>query len=281
MKDKNITTIIAFLIITSVMSAGIFIWMFTSSEVSFEMIICMMFAPGISALLTSKLYKEKIRDYGWKLGKANFLGYSYVLPIIAAFIAYGLAWMSGLAEFTTEGFGILRYARWLGLQEPVSFGVSVFLRLTMGFLFTSLFVFGEEVGWSGFLTPKLLKNFSIPATSLIIGGYWAIWHYPAIIAGEYGTGAPLWIALPGFTLVLIGASFLRTFLVFKSRSLWTGVIIHASHNMFLMGSFWTLTVHKGYANYVVSETGIGLGIIYIFVALLFIRCCNHSIATMK
>lgn len=270
-KKNNMKQISAFLIITSLISAGIFIWMFTSPEVSFEMVICMMFAPGVSALITSLLFKEKIRDYGWKLGKARFLGYSYVLPILAAFIAYGLAWLSGLADFTTERFGNLQFARWLGLQEPVSFGVSAFLRLTIGFLFTSIIVFGEEVGWSGFLTPKLLKIYSAPVTSLIVGGYWAIWHYPAIIAGEYGTGAPLWIALPGFTLVLIGASFLRTFLVHKSGSLWNGVVIHASHNMFLMGSFWTLTVHKGYANYFVSETGIGLGIIYILVALLFIR----------
>jgi membrane protease YdiL (CAAX protease family) len=188
-----------------------------------------------------------------------------------------LAWLSGLADFTAEGFGNLRYAGWLGLQEPVSFVVSALLRLTLGFLFTSLFVFGEEVGWSGFLTPKMLKIFSPHITSLIVGGYWALWHYPAIIAGVYGTGAPLWIALPGFTLVLIGASFLRTFLVHKSGSLWNGVVIHASHNMFLMGSFWTLTVHKGYANYFVSETGIGLGIVYILVALLFIRIQNHLI----
>jgi len=229
----------------------------------------MMYVPGISALITSLIFRDKIRNYGWKFGKVRFLGYSYILPIIAAFIAYGLVWLSGLAEFTSEDFRYLRYARWLGLEEPVSFGVSVILRLTMGFLFTSLFVFGEEVGWSGFLTPKLSKISSVTVTSLVVGGYWAIWHFPAIIAGVYGTGAPLWVALPGFTLVLIGASFLRTVLRLKSGSLWVGVVIHASHNMFLMGSFWTLTVHKGYANYLVSETGVFLGIVYIIVAIIF------------
>lgn len=268
-KEKVVKQIIAFLIITSVISAGIFVWMFNSPEVTTGMIILMMWAPGISALMTSLIYRDKIRTYGWKFGKVRFLGYSYILPIIASFIAYGLVWLSGLADFTTESFGFLRYARWIGLEEPVPFIVSVILRMSIGILFTSLFVLGEEIGWSGFLTPKLLKISSVTVTSLVVGGYWAIWHFPAIIAGVYGTGAPLLVALPGFTLVLIGASFLRTVLRLKSGSLWVGVIIHASHNMFLMGSFWTLTAHKGYANYLVSETGVFLGIIYIMVAIIF------------
>lgn len=268
-KENVIKQIIAFLIITSVISAGIFIWMFNSPEVSMGMIILMMWAPGISALMTSLIYRDNIRNYGWKFGKIRFLGYSYILPIIASFIAYGLVWLSGLADFTTENFGFLRYARWVGLEEPVPFIVSVILRMSIGILFTSLFVLGEEIGWSGFLTPKLSKISSVTVTSLIVGGYWAIWHFPAIIAGVYGTGAPLWIALPGFTLVLIGASFLRTVLRLKSGSLWVGVIIHSSHNMFLMGSFWTLTAHEGYANYLVSESGSFLGIVYLIVAIIF------------
>jgi membrane protease YdiL (CAAX protease family) len=157
------------------------------------------------------------------------------------------------------------------LEEPVSFGVSVILRMTIGIFFTILFVFGEEVGWSGFATPKLLKISSVTTTTLIVGGYWALWHFPAIIGGIYGSGTPLWIALPGFTLVLIGASFFRTVLRNESGSLWTGVILHASHNMFLMGAFWTLTNHEEKAAYWVSETGVILGLIYILAGILFWR----------
>jgi hypothetical protein len=41
--------------------------------------------------------------------------------------------------------------------------------------------------------------------------------------------------------------------------------------MFAMGSFYTLTVHQGYANYLVSETGVVLGITYIIISVLFSR----------
>jgi len=265
-KEKVLKQIITFLIITSVISAVIFVWMFNSSEVTTGMIFFMMWAPGISALITSLIFRDKIRNYGWKFGKVRFLGYSYILPIIVSFIAYGLVWLSGLGDFSAETFGDTRWARMLGLEVPVSFGVSLLLKMTVGFLFATIFVIGEEIGWSGFLTPKLSKITSITVTSVVVGGYWAIWHYPAIIGDIYGLGTPLWVALPGFTLVLIGASFLRTVLRLKSGSLWTGLILHTSHNMFLMGAFKDLTVNKGYTYYIVSETGIGLGIIYILIA---------------
>ena len=108
-------------------------------------------------------------------------------------------------------------------------------------------------------------------TSLLVGGYWALWHYPAIIGGFYGTGTPLWVALPGFTLVLVGASFLRTVLVRKSESLWAGVILHVSHNVIVMGMFYDMTVKRGYAGYLVSETGVFLGLVYLLIAVIFWR----------
>jgi membrane protease YdiL (CAAX protease family) len=263
--------VITFLAITSIVSAGLFVWLFHDGGENMVAIALMMWSPGISALLTSLIYKEGIRNYGWKLGEARYLGYSYILPIVVAVIAYGLVWLSGMADFSAQAFGYTRWARMLGLQEPVSFGVAWLLRMSIGMLFTSIFTLGEEIGWSGFLTPKLSKMTSVPVTSMIVGGYWAIWHYPAIIGGFYGTDAPLWVAIPGFTLALIGASLMRSVLVWGSKSLWVGVILHSSHNMFLMGAFWTLTVHEGYANYFVSESGLFLGIIYVMVAIIFWR----------
>jgi membrane protease YdiL (CAAX protease family) len=141
--------------------------------------------------------------------------------------------------------------------------------MILGFLLTCLPVLGEEIGWTGFLTPKLLKIYSVPITSLIVGLFWAVWHFPAIIGGFYGQGTPLWAALPGFTLVIVGYSFIRTVLVMKSKSLWTGVVLHSSGNIILMGMFWEMTVHKGYAAYFVSETGLITGIVCMATALIF------------
>ena len=186
-----------------------------------------------------------------------------------ALIAYGSLWISGLTEFSVGVVVNYNWASMLGFDLPVPFIIGLLSKMLLAFPLIFFAVLGEEIGWSGFLTPKLSKISSVAVTSLIVGGCWAIWHFPAIIGGIYGYGTPLWIALPGFTLVMIGLSFLRTVLRLKSGSLWTGVILHASHNLYAVEIFQNLTVKEGYASYLVFETGIFLGIVYIIVAMIF------------
>ena len=261
--------VITFLAITIIITTGIFIWMFNGAKDNMGAVLAMMWTPGISAIITSLIYKDKIRDYGWKPGKIKYLAYGYMLPLVISIIAYGLVWLSGYAEFTSEEVINYKWAKMLGFELPAPFIIGVLSKMSLGFLLTCIPVLGEEIGWSGFLTPKLLKMFSVPVTSLIVGLFWAVWHYPAIIGGFYGTGTPLWVAIPGFTLVIVGYSFIRTVLVLRSNSLWTGVVLHSSGNIILMGMFYEMTVHQGYTAYIVSETGILTGVICILVALIF------------
>jgi len=279
-KKETLKRVISFLFITSIISTGIFVWMFSGARDSIAAVLPMMYTPGISAVLTALIFKDKIGNFGWKLGKARYLVYSYLLPVVVSILGYGLVWMSKFSDFTTEKVINYRWAEMLGFGLPAPFIVGLLSKMILASLITIVFVFGEEVGWSGFLTPKLRNVFSIPVTSALVGVYWAVWHFPAIIGGFYGTGTPLWIALPGFTLVLVGASFMRTVLLEKSKSLWVGVILHASHNVILMGMFLEMTVDKGYTKYLVSETGVFLGVVYILVAILFWKILINTMFTI-
>lgn len=273
MEERKATTrhLIIFFTITIIITTAVFIWMFNGAKENIIAILLMMYTPGISAILTSLITEDKIRNYGWKPGKVKYLGYGYLLPLIISLIAYGITWITGLTEFTTQEVINYKWPKLLGLEYPLSFIVGLLSKMSWGFLLTCIPVFGEELGWSGFLTPKLLKIYSVPVTSIIVGIFWAVWHYPAIIGGFYGQGTPLWIALPGFTLTLVGYSFIRTVLVYKSKSLWTGVVLHSGGNIILMGMFWEMTIHKGYAAYIVSETGILTGIICLLTSLIFLK----------
>jgi len=270
-KKQILKQIITFLIITTVITSGLYIWIFSLPKNASGLYGIMMFVPGISALITSLIHKDKIRYYGWGIGKLRFQGYAYILPIIVALVAYGLMWISGITEFYSDEVINYKWARMIGFELPVPIIVGVLSKGFFAFLVVFILVTGEEIGWSGFLTPKLLKITSIPVATLVVGLYWSIWHFAAIIGGLYNCyyDAPLWIKLSGFTLVLTSASFIRTVLLSKSKSLWLGTVLHASHNVFLMGMFFDLTVKKGYAGYIVSETGIFTGVVYILVAILF------------
>jgi len=269
--------VLIFLLITSIISAGIFIWMFMGARDSIAAVLPMMYTPGISAVITSLIFKDRIGRFGWKPGKARFLIYAFLLPLVVSVLGYGLVWLSEYSAFTPEQVVNYRWARMLGFSLPAPFVVGFLSKIVLATLLAILPVLGEEIGWSGFLTPKLRKVFSVPVTSLIVGIYWSVWHYPAIIGGFYGSGTPLWIALPGFTLVLVGTSFIRTVLVDRSGSIWPGVILHASHNVILMGMFLEMTVDKkGIVDYLVSETGVFLGLVYILIALVFWRIQSKS-----
>lgn len=270
-KREILKQLYLFLVLVVIITAGLFTWLFLGSKENMTAILLMMWTPGISALITSFATKDKIKEYGWKPGKIKFLGFAYLLPLIVSAIAYGLFWLSGFGEFTTQQVVNYKWAKMLGFELPAPFIIGALSKMSLGFLLTCLPVLGEEIGWSGFLTPKLLKIYSIPVTSLIVGIFWSAWHYPAIIGGFYGTGTPLWIALPGFTFVLTGYSFFRTVLISKSKSLWTGVVLHSGGNVILMGLFWEMTVHKDYAAYFVSETGILTGIVCLIVSFLFMK----------
>ncbi|MCK4578215.1 MAG: CPBP family intramembrane metalloprotease [Candidatus Marinimicrobia bacterium] len=278
-KAPILKQVVVFLVITTVITTGIYVWMFTSSRVIGAMHGCFMYAPGVSAIITSLLFRDKLQNYGWRLGKARFLGYSFILPILISLLAYGLAWTTGLADVYGDGVRNYRWARMLGFDLPVPLVVGLLSKMTLAFVLTFVFVLGEEIGWTGFLTPKLSRISSVGVTSLIVGGFWAVWHWPALIAGEYGYGTPLWVALPGFTLVMISASFLRTVLRLKSGSLWVGVVLHTSHNVYLMGIFHDLTAQQGYADYLVSETGVLTGVVYLIVALIFWKLQMKEVET--
>ena len=268
-KQETVRQILCFLLLTSLLSAGVFVWMFHGARNSMPAVLLMMYIPGLSAIITSLIFKSKIGDFGWRPGRFRFLAYSYLLPIVVSILGYGPVWLSPLADITAKQVMNYRWAKMLGFNLPVPFLVGLLSKMILGFLLTLLFTLGEEVGWSGFLTPKLRKVFSVPITSLLVGIYWAVWHFPAIIGGFYGNGTPLRWALPGFTLALVGASLIRTVLVDKSKSLWPGVVLHASDNVILMGIFNEMTLDKGSARLWVSETGVFLGIVYIGVALVF------------
>lgn len=258
-----------FFIILIALTTAVFIWMFNDLPNKRSLAMLMMWVPGISGILTSLITKENIKSYGWKPGKIKYLGWAYFVPFVIAILVYGFVWLTGIADFTPDEVKNYRWARFVGFETPAPFWVGFSAKAILYTISISMLTLGEEIGWSGFLIPKLLKFKSIPSTSIIVGVVWSAWHYPAMIGGLYGYDAPLWIALPGFTLVLIGNSLITTTLIKKSKSLWTGVLIHSSHNIILMSMFWEMTVKTKYTSYWVSETGIITAVVYIIVGFLF------------
>ncbi len=80
--------------------------------------------------------------------------------------------------------------------------------LLVGLITGLLGGFGEELGWTGFATPRLRLRHSVMATGLFVGVLWGVWHFlvtPAWIAGTYAGELPLAVFLTATgVLALVG-----------------------------------------------------------------------------
>lgn len=89
--------------------------------------------------------------------------------------------------------------------------------------------FGEEIGWRGFVLPRLLIDWGSLRASLILGLCWFIWHLPLFwIAGNIHQKLPwAW-----FFLQIMGMSLLYTWIYLRTYgSMLIVLLFHASGNL--------------------------------------------------
>ncbi|MFI7597291.1 lysostaphin resistance A-like protein [Actinoplanes sp. NPDC049681] len=93
-----------------------------------------------------------------------------------------------------------------------------------------ILAFAEELGWRGYLQPRL-SFLGERAAMLVIGLVWFAWHLPYILLTPYyhadGNRA---VVLALFGGSVIAFSFLFGYLRAVSRSLWPAVLGHFAHN---------------------------------------------------
>ena len=88
---------------------------------------------------------------------------------------------------------------------------------------------GEEIGWRGYVLPRLQSKMSALSAALIIGPIWALWHLPLWLTGEPGRTPTLYA---GFVVSVIALSVVLTW-VYNSTggSLLFVVLLHATYNL--------------------------------------------------
>jgi membrane protease YdiL (CAAX protease family) len=231
----------------------------------------LMWCPGVAALLTQILHHESPRDLGWSRGKSRYLVWSYLIPVLYASVVYVFVWLTGLGRFSVVEF-VGSFASQFGLQHaPIWITAVGYLAVTvtLGTVVSCVAALGEEIGWRGFLVPNLAKLTTYPKVAVISGVIWSIWHYPLLFFADYNAGTPAWYGVTCFTVMVVGLSFVFAWMRLKSGSLWTAVLLHASHNLFIQRVFNPLTGDTGLTRYVTGEFGAALAIISLVVAYIF------------
>ena len=192
-----------------------------------------MWAPGMAAILTTLLVeKQPLATLNLRrLGEKKAYLWAWLLPLALTLLAGLLTWLFGLGQLDLQ-FSAIRQAMAQagspGVSPVLVIGVQVLIALTLGPLFNTLFGLGEELGWRGFLLPRLLPLGQFPAI-LISGAIWGIWHMPVILQGHNYPQHPVAgvFLMIGFC-ILFGA--ILSWLYLRTSSPWAPALGHGSLN---------------------------------------------------
>ena len=195
--------------------------------------------PIISGVLMTGLYQGKkgfqelfSRLLKWRIS-FKWYAMALIIPPLTVFTALYILTLFSPA-FTPGIFdsGINPVASAFGLPEGNK--ITLVLFVFMLGLFNG---FVEEVGWTGFATPRLLLNQNLISAGVRLGIMWGLWHLLSnYIGSTEGAGS---VSLLLYLPVML-FSFLPPFRVLMlwvyrhTESLWLALLMHASLDMFWM-----------------------------------------------
>jgi membrane protease YdiL (CAAX protease family) len=196
-----------------------------------------MWAPAVANVVTRLVTDEGWSDLRLRPRRSEW-------PVwVVAWLAPTLLILVGIGVYALlfpidPTLGTLRAA--LGLPEgaplpaspPVLLALLVVQAVAVAPVVNSLFTFGEEFGWRGYLLPKLLPLGWRPAV-LLSGVIWGVWHWPVIAMGHnYGVGYPgaPWTGLLAMTWFTVVVGAFLAWVTVRAGSVWPAVIGHAALN---------------------------------------------------
>lgn len=156
-----------------------------------------MWVPALATVLTIKFVtKEGFGITNLRFGPLKpYLYAALVIPLLFA-VTYGLTWLLGLGAPDWQLSELFRMAQSSGADmatapEPSTVLIGLFfVSLIVGPTINGIFGFGEELGWRGYLLPKLMP-LGKPVAYTLGGILWGLWHAPLILLGFNYPGYPL------------------------------------------------------------------------------------------
>ncbi|MFZ6029003.1 MAG: CPBP family intramembrane glutamic endopeptidase [Chloroflexota bacterium] len=90
---------------------------------------------------------------------------------------------------------------------------------------------GEELGWRGFMLPRLLERYGDFSSSVVLGLVWAFWHLPVFLFVEWRGDLPIAIAVGIYPFSTIAIAYAMTKLHHWSRgSVLIAILFHGIVN---------------------------------------------------
>lgn len=198
-----------------------------------------MFVPALSSVLTRLITKE---GFGNMYLRPHFKGHvkEYLLVyfgptvlLILSGVVYFLIFPGSFDPELTTLKGMVASSGKQGLTASTLLIVQVLIFVVIGPIVNIIPTMGEELGWRGYLLPKLRMFLSDRASLIITGAIWGIWHLPIIVMGHnYGTSYWGYPVLGILTMIVfcVVLGIIEGYISIRLESVIPAAMIHSTVN---------------------------------------------------
>ena len=183
-----------------------------------------MWAPALARFVARRTvdrgFTSTLPLRRWGATGAQVIVWPLVVPLAIYGAAYAIAWSAGLAHWRPGG------GKWT-TRPQIAANLLVNLAVLGAFgTFTAL---GEEIGWRGYLQPRL----DVAGVRASVAVVWLCqlgYHAPVIAGAGYIDAGGFFTSLALFAAGDLSTTFLWARESYRARSLWPAVFFHSFHN---------------------------------------------------
>jgi len=207
-----------------------------------------MWAPGIAAIVAIRLVEKQPVIQTLRLntlGPKRFYLAAWFLPALITIAGIGASILLGTGTrdpnftFMRETLANAPAGTTVPAVEIVVLA-QVASALTFAPFINMLFALGEELGWRGFLLPRLMPLGQWRAM-LLSGAIWGLWHAPSTLLHGYNFPQHPYVGMLIMTIGCMLLGVILSWLTVQTRSPWAAALGHGAFNAVAGLGFLLLT----------------------------------------
>lgn len=225
----------------------------------------LMLTPALASIITRVATREGFKNNLMKFNlKGNLKYYAMGVLVTLGYILLNIA---------LNKIFLLPDVSFSEMFENADLNLFRFLLLVLYLVYMSVsgcfFTLGEELGWRGYMMPKLEELMGTPSALIVGGVIWGLWHAPMVILGHnFGTDYVFypWLGIILMCLFCVFIGSFYTYLTKKTNSVFPAVAAHLINNngssylsavlLFSLAAFSDIDTMKGSTGLIYQICGI-------------------------